>query len=445
MRIMSSNFFQDLRDREIIYQTTDHHGDTTLAKHLEKPITLYCGFDPTADSLHLGNLFPLLTLRRFQLAGHTPILVLGGATGMIGDPSGKSQERNLQTTEQVEKNLQGIKKVAEKFLDFDKNKPNPAIIVNNHDFYANMNVLNFLREVGKHFTVNHMSAKDSVKSRMEDREVGISYTEFSYMLLQAYDYYHLYKNLGCTLQIGASDQWGNITAGTELIRRKEAHSRGDEKPDESAHPAFGLTHPLILRSDGQKFGKSEKGAVWLSADKTSAFQFYQFFIQVPDDIVMKLVQYLTFIPTSEFTAMEEKLKTEPERKAAQIRLAEELTRLVHGEVALTRVERATKALFGTEIKELDLATLGEVFADAPTTTKAKSDLEVGLTLIDLLVDTALFQSRGAARKEIPAGGVYLNNERITDPAFIVKAENLIAGSALVLRKGKKNYHLVKFS
>jgi tyrosyl-tRNA synthetase len=444
---MPSTFYQDLKAREIIYQTTD----ASLEKHLEKPIKVYCGFDPTSDSLHIGSLFPLLTLRRFQLAGHTPIIVLGGATGMIGDPSGKSQERNLQTPEMVEKNLIGIRKVAEKFVDFDPKNPNAAIIVNNHDFYHDMSILTFLREVGKHFTINHMSAKDSVKSRMEDRDVGISYTEFSYMLLQAYDFYYLFKKYNCSLQIGGSDQWGNITAGTELIRRKEAHEQGEVASAQAGldgsnhHPAYGLTQPLITKSDGTKFGKSEKGNVWLSSDKTSPFQFYQFFIQAPDDIVMKLIQYVTLVPTDELAGLAEKLKSEPDKKAAQVRLAQELTRLVHGEAALIRCERATKALFGTEIKELDLQTLTEVFADAPSTTKAVSELSAGIPLIDLLAETGLFASRGAAKKEIPAGGVYLNNDRVTDVGFLVKSENLIAGSALVVRKGKKNYHLVKFA
>jgi tyrosyl-tRNA synthetase len=442
---MSPSFFQDLMAREIVYQVTD----ASLEKHLEKPAKVYCGFDPTSDSLHIGSLFPLLTLRRFQMAGHTPIIVLGGATGMIGDPSGKSQERNLQTLDQVATNLAGIKKVAERFVDFDRSKPNAAIIVNNHDFYANMSILTFLREVGKHFTVNHMSAKDSVKSRMEDREVGISYTEFSYMLLQAFDFYSLYKNHGCSVQIGGSDQWGNITAGTELIRRKEAHDRSEIANAEAgkgadAHPAYGLTQPLITKSDGTKFGKSEKGNVWLSADKTSPFQFYQFFIQVPDDLVMKLLQFVTLVPTSELPSIEAQLKSDPDKKAAQLRLASELTELVHGKAALERAMRATQALFGTEIKELDLQTLNEVFADTPSTTKSKSDLSAGLPIIDLLVETGLFQSRGAARKEIPAGGVYLNNDRVTDLEFLVKAPNLIADTALVVRKGKKNYHLVRF-
>ncbi len=441
MGVMSPTLFGELEQREILHQVTH----TTLEKHLnESMVTLYAGFDPTSDSLHVGSLLPLLTLRRFQLAGHRPIVVLGGATGMIGDPSGKSQERNLQTPEQVAHNLKGIKKVAEKFLDFTPGKANAAIIIDNNEFYSGMNVLTFLREVGKHFTVNHMSQKDSVKSRMEDREHGISYTEFSYMLLQAYDYYCLNQKMNCTLQIGASDQWGNITAGTELIRRKLAHSHEGDEKDERV-PAYGLTHPLITRPDGVKFGKTEKGAVWLTAEKTSAFQFYQFFIQSPDTVVITWLKYLTFLSVDEINAIEEKLKTEPEKKLAQLTLAAELTKLVHGEEALARSIAATKALFGTEIKDLDLASLNEVFADAPSLEKPKATLDgEGLPLLDLLVESGLFQSRGAAKKDIPSGGVYVNNERVTDPAFTIKPANLIAGTTIVLRKGKKNYHVTKF-
>ena len=434
---IDSKLFKDLNSREIIYQTT--HAE--LEKHIsEKSITLYCGFDPTADSLHVGSLFPLLTLRRFQQAGHRPIVVLGGATGMIGDPSFKAQERALQTPEQVAVNLKGIRKVAEKFLNFDPTLPNCALIINNHDFYDSMNVLTFLREVGKHFTVNHMIGKDSVRSRMEDRDHGISYTEFSYMLLQAYDFYCLYQKYDCSLQIGASDQWGNITAGTELIRRKLAHD------DENHAPAFGLTHPLIMRADGQKFGKTENGTVWLSPEKTSAYQLYQFFIQSPDDRVLTWINYLTFLSETEREELKEKTNSDPGKKAAQLALAREVTRLVHGEEALIRAEKATQALFGTEIKELDLQTLNEIFSDTPSTQKSISTLQgEGTALLDLLVETGLFQSKGAAKKELPAGGVYLNNERITDTAFQVKTEHLIAGAALVLRKGKKNYHVIKLS
>jgi tyrosyl-tRNA synthetase len=437
------SLYQELKERDILYQVTDPNIEQVLndAALKGKCLTLYCGFDPTADSLHVGSMFPLLTLRRFQQAGHRPIVVLGGATGMIGDPSFKAQERSLLTTEQVAHNLQGIRAVAEKFLDFSPGKPNSALIINNYDFYEKMNVLDFLRDIGKYFTVNYMMGKDSVRARMEDRDQGISYTEFSYSLLQAYDFYQLYRKLDCVLQIGASDQWGNITAGTELIRRKMAHEHGG---NEERSPAFGLTHPLITRADGQKFGKTEQGTIWLSAHKTSPYQLYQFFISSPDESVIQWMKYLTFLPMAEISALEEKLKSEPEKKAAQIALAREVTRTVHGQEALDRAEAATKALFGTEIKDLDEQTLGEVFSDTPSTEIPKSSLNESIPLIDLLVTTGLFQSKGAARKEIPAGGVYVNNERVTDVAFSVSSNHLIAQSAIVIRKGKKNYHVVKF-
>lgn len=437
------SLYQDLKDREIVYQVTDPQIESFIneAGPKNQIISIYCGFDPTADSLHVGSLFPLLTLRRFQQAGHRPIVVLGGATGMIGDPSFKAQERSLQTVEQVAHHLKGIRSVAEKFLDFTPGTKNSAIIVNNYDFYSNMNVLDFLRDVGKYFTVNHMMGKDSVRARMEDREQGISYTEFSYSLLQAYDFYSLYQKYQCTIQIGASDQWGNITAGTDLIRRKLAHET-DTKLEKTN--AFGLTHPLITKSDGQKFGKTEQGTIWLSSEKTSAYQFYQFFISSPDDRVIQWLNFLTFLPVSEIKQLEEKTKSNPEKKEAQMTLARELTRLVHGDEALKRAEIATKALFGTEIKDLDSVTLQEVFGDTPTTEFKMTELEESLTLIDALVKTGLFQSKGAARKEIPAGGVYVNNERITDPAFIMNSTHLIANTAIVIRKGKKTYHVAKF-
>jgi tyrosyl-tRNA synthetase len=435
--------YQELKEREIVYQVTDPNIETVLneAEKVGKTLTLYCGFDPTADSLHVGSMFPLLTLRRFQNAGHRPIVVLGGATGMIGDPSFKAQERSLLTTEQVAHNLKGIRSVAEKFLDFTPGKPNSAIIINNYDFYEKMNVLDFLREIGKYFTVNYMMGKDSVRARMEDRDQGISFTEFSYSLLQAYDFYRLYQKFDCMMQIGASDQWGNITAGTELIRRKLAHE--SESTDERSH-VFGLTHPLITRADGQKFGKTESGTVWLSAHKTSPYQLYQFFISSPDDSVIQWLKYLTFLPMSEIHVLAEKIKTEPEKKAAQVTLAREVTRTVHGQEALDRAEAATKALFGTEIKNLDAQTLSDVFGDTPTTEMPRDSLNATIPLIDLLVNTGLFQSKGAARKEIPAGGVYINNERVTDVAYTVTASHLIAEQAVVIRKGKKTYHVVKF-
>lgn len=435
--------FQDLQRREIVYQVTDPSIESYLndASKKGQVVTLYCGFDPTADSLHVGSLFPLLTLKRFQDAGHRPIVVLGGATGMIGDPSFKPQERSLQTPEQVAHNLKGIRAVAEKFLDFTPGRPNAALMVNNHDFYSGMNVLDFLRTIGKYFTVNYMMGKDSVRTRLEDRDQGISYTEFSYSLLQAYDFYCLYKKHNCTMQIGASDQWGNITSGTELIRRKLAHEEGAS--EDRAH-AFGLTHPLITKSDGGKFGKTEQGTIWLSAEKTSPYQFYQFFISSPDDRVIQWLNYLTFVPTDEIARLAECVRTAPEKKEAQLTLARELTKLVHGADALTRAEAATKALFGTEIKDLDAVTLKEVFGDTPTTEIPMDELKAGIPLINLLVKSGLFQSNGAARKEIPAGGVYVNNERITDVAFAVNVNHLIANTAIVIRKGKKTYHVARF-
>ena len=446
------SLYQELKDREIVYQVTDTAIESYLNEASKKgeAVSVYCGFDPTADSLHVGSLFPLLTLRRFQQAGHRPIVVLGGATGMIGDPSFKAQERALQTTEQIAHNLKGIQAVAEKFLDFTPGKSNSALMVNNYDFYSGMNVLDFLRDVGKYFTVNHMMGKDSVRARMEDRDQGISYTEFSYSLLQAYDFFCLYQKHQCTIQIGASDQWGNITAGTELIRKKTADfihkiDNYNVSIHKSPHaPAYGLTHPLITKSDGTKFGKTEQGTVWLSAEKTSAYQFYQFFISSPDDRVIQWLNFLTFLPVTKIQELSEKMKSAPEKKEAQIALAQELTRLVHGDDALKRAEAATKALFGTEIKDLDAATLKEVFGDTPTTEFTMDELNAGLPLIDLLVKTGLFQSKGAARKEIPAGGVYVNNERITDPAFAISSQHLIAKTAIVIRKGKKTYHVAQF-
>lgn len=438
--VLNPNLLSELKAREIVYQTTEaaSESESSLDAHLKNtPITLYCGFDPSADSLHVGSLFPLLTLKRFQDAGHRPIIILGGATGLIGDPSFKAQERSLLSTEQVEKNLAGIREVASRFLNFDPKLPNAALIINNADFYENLNVLTFLRDIGKHFSVNTMMSKDSVRTRMEDRGHGISFTEFSYTLLQAYDYYVLNQEYNCSLQIGASDQWGNITAGTDLIRRALAQKG-------TASPAFGLTHPLITRSDGQKFGKTEQGTIWLSADKTSPYQLYQFFISAPDDQVISWLQYLSFLPMEEILELKAQMKSEPHKKAAQLALAESVTKIVHGEAELDRAKKATQALFGTEIQALDLRTLEEVFSASPMTIKSKSDLSEGMPLLDLLAETGLFQSKGAARKEMTAGGVYLNNERISDANIRIEAKDLIADAALVLRKGKKNYHLVKF-
>jgi len=445
---ISSNhdLFQDLEQRGIIKQITDPDLPQVLQK---QSLTVYAGFDPTSDSLHIGSLLPLLTLRRFQLAGHQPIAVVGGATGMIGDPSGKTQERSLLTSEQIAKNLLGIRAVIARFLNTDekiketpeKTKERPALIVNNNSWFEGISYIEFLRDIGKHFTVNHMVAKESVRARLEDREHGISYTEFSYMLLQAYDFYHLNKTKDCQLQIGGSDQWGNITAGIELIRRMRA---ADPTQNTPRTDAYGLTHPLVMKADGTKFGKTERGTIWLDPKKTSPYHFYQFFIQTADADVMTLIRYFTFLSQAEIQVLEESLQKEPEKRLAQLALAREVTRLVHGQDELIRAEKATQALFGAEIRSLDEQTLLDVMGDAPSTQKSKDILTLGYTLIDSLVDSGLCPSKGAARKEIAGGGIYVNNVRVNDAAALLKADDLIAGSHVVLRRGKKNYHLISF-
>jgi tyrosyl-tRNA synthetase len=423
-----SQLFEDLKWRGIVKDLTS----PLLKDALEKPVTLYCGFDPTSDSLHVGSLLPLLTLKRFQLAGHHPIAVVGGATGMIGDPSGKSQERSLLTEKDLKKNLEGITAVISNFLDL-KGK-NPAKVRNNADWFK-MSYVDFLRDVGKHFTVNYMMAKESVRARLEDREHGISYTEFSYMLLQSYDFLVLHEKEGCTLQIGGSDQYGNITAGIELIRRMKT-IEGDEK-------VFGLTHPLVTKSDGTKFGKTEAGNIWLDPKRTSPYQFYQFFIQTTDADVIQYLKFFSFLSHQEIDQLEASLKSQPEKRMAQIALAKELTQMVHGAAELQKAENATNALFGAEIKKLDQDSFLQIFSGAPSTKKPKSSL--GLSIVDALVEAGLCTSKGAARKDVTAGGIYLNNERISDPTITLKPEHLIAGSFMVLRKGKKNYHVFSFN
>jgi tyrosyl-tRNA synthetase len=424
-------FLDDLRWRGLVHQTTD---DANLGKWLqERPRTVYAGFDPTAESLHVGSLLPLLLLRRFQQAGHKPVAVVGGATGMIGDPSGKSQERNLLSADEVEKNVAGLREQMRRFLDFDT-APNAAVLVNNFDWIGRFSYLEFLRDVGKNFPVNVMLAKDSVKSRLGRDDTGLSYTEFSYMLLQAYDFVYLYDHFGCELQVGGSDQWGNITAGIDLARRM----RGVQ--------LYGLTCPLLTKSDGSKMGKTETGTVWLSPERTSPFQFYQYWIRVEDADVGRCLRMLTTLPREEIESLDAARANSPERRESQRRLAEELTRLVHGPEGLAKAQRATDILYGAEISDLSDAELVEIFADVPSQELRRQTLveNGGLPIIDALVSAGLAKSKGEARRTIEQGGAYVNNRRIQDFATRLTPADLASETVMVLRSGKKNYALLRF-
>ena len=369
-----------------------------------------------------------MTLSHFQRCGHRVIAVVGGATGMIGDPSGKTGERNLLDAETIANNVVGIRENLSRFLDFDDAEA-PATIINNADWLSNFSYLEFLRDVGKYFRMGTMLGKDSVRSRLEG-EAGMSYTEFSYQLLQAYDFLHLYDHHGCTVQVGGSDQWGNITAGTELIRRQ----RGAE--------AFGVTTPLICDSAGQKFGKSEGNAIYLDADRTSVYDFYQFFVRSADADVIGFLKAFTAIPLEEIRELETQTTDCPESRSAQKRLAEEMTRLVHGDTALHAAQRATAVLFGESMQGLDAKLLAGIFSDAPSTALPRREVEAA-GLIDLACASGLCASRSAARRLIESGGLYLNNERVTDESARVETHDIIDDQLLVLRSGKKKFHLIK--
>lgn len=416
---------EELQARGLYADCTD---PGALSKRLaESPLTLYAGFDPSADSLHFGNLVPLLALRRFQLAGHRPIALAGGSTGMIGDPSGRSDERNLQDPERVAHNISCIKAQLTRFLDFDA-RTNPARLVNNADWTAEVSYLSFLRDIGKHFTVNGMIAKESVRARMDDRESGISYTEFSYMLLQAFDFYHLRRTFQCELQVGATDQWGNITAGTELIRKK------------LAVPAYGLVFPLITKADGSKYGKTAAGTVWLDPKRTSPYRFYQFFVQVEDSEAPKLLKTLTFMPVETIAGLEHATRGDPGARAAQKALARELTELVHGKAACADAVRASEIMFGGGLEGISEALFQDVIGEVPTKEVERAKLAgPGAHLTDLLVVAGLCPSKGQARKDIEGGGIYLNNVRVADASRAMGAGDLLFGRYLLLRKGKRTH------
>jgi len=419
----------ELRWRGLVNQTTD---DEHLAAWLmEKPRTLYAGFDPTADSLHVGHLMALMILRRFQQAGHRPIALMGGATGMIGDPSGKSEERNLLSVDELEANLAGIEPQLKRFLDFSGEQG--ALLVNNYDWMGQFGYLEFLRDVGKHFPVNVMLTKDSVRSRLERTDAGLSYTEFSYMLLQAYDFVHLYERHHCELQVGGSDQWGNITAGIDLARRL----RGVQ--------LCGMTCPLLTKSDGTKMGKTESGTLWLSAEKTSPYHFYQYWINLDDADVGTCLRFFTELGREEIDAVLAEHDADRGRRAAQRRLATELTRLVHGLEGLAAAERATRIFFGAEIHELSDAELSGIFADVPSRDVPREKLEgEGLSLIDALVAAGLAKSNSEARRTVQQGGAYVNNRRIGDIDARLTAADLAGETIMVLRAGKKRYALLRF-
>jgi tyrosyl-tRNA synthetase len=395
-----------------------------------QPITLYCGFDPTADSLHVGNLVPLLALRRFQLLGHHPIAVAGGATGSIGDPSGKTQERQLLNKEILDRNIASVKTQLAKLLDFET-KQNPARLVDNAGWTAGISFLDFLRDIGKHFSVNQMVAKESIRARMEDREAGISFTEFSYMLLQAFDFMVLCRDQNCELQIGGSDQWGNITAGIDLCRKKLGKT------------VFGLTLPLITNANGTKFGKTESGAIWLDPKKTSVYKFYQFWINTDDRDVIRYLKYFTFLSQEEIAALEKQHVENPGPRAAHKALAKAATDLIHGESATTEAVRASQILFGGELKGIAEGTFNEILGEVPTKEIETARLGgAGIPLVELLVHAGLCPSKGQARKDIEGGGVNINNVREASATRAVTSADLLFGKHVLLRKGKKNYVVV---
>ena len=393
----------------------------------------YIGFDPTSDSLHIGSLVPILLLVHLQRAGHKPVALVGGATGMVGDPSGKSEERNLLSEETLQFNLAGVQKQLAHFLNFDTTLSNGAEMVNNYDWFKNFTFLDFIREVGKHITVNYMMAKDSVKKRIEG-DTGMSFTEFTYQLVQGYDFYWLYKNKNCKVQMGGSDQWGNITTGTELIRRK----MGGE--------AFAFTCPLITKADGGKFGKTEKGNIWLDASKTSPYQFYQFWLNASDEDAKKWIKIFTLLPFTTIDQLIADHELAPQERILQKNLAAELTKFVHSEEDLNFAIRATEILFGnatTEVlKSLNEAQLLQVMEGVPTVNITIAQLAEGYDLVSLLADTKIFPSKGEARKIWQSGGISINKEKIGADFTNVTSAQLLQGKYILLQKGKKNYYLV---
>ena len=419
----------DLESRGLLYQVTDREG---FARHLAGgQRSVYGGFDPTADSLTIGNLVPALLLRRFQLAGHRPVALVGGGTGLIGDPSGKDAERAIKSAADVRHNVECIRKNLEQVLDFSG--PNAAVLVDNADWLCKLSYIEVLRDVGKHFSVNMMIQKDSVRERLQNREQGISYTEFSYMLLQAYDFLHLYRALGVTAQIAGSDQWGNTVAGIDLIRRTERAE------------TFGMTAPLVTKADGGKFGKSESGAVWLSPERTSPYEFYQFWLNVTDADAKRFLHVYTLLPLAEIARLVSEHDADPASRVAQRALATEVTKLVHGPTGLARAEAATRALFSGDVRGLDEATLRELFANTPAQTLPKARLAApGVPAVDLLVEGGVVKSKREAREFLGQGAISVNGERASETSVYTEAA-LLFGEMLLVRRGKKSWHVLRFT
>lgn len=419
---MTNELLNDLEWRGLVYQQTDAEGLEALLN--KEKVTLYCGVDPTADSMHIGHLLPLLTLRRFQEYGHKPIVLIGGGTGMIGDPSGRTDERVLQTEAQVEDNVRGIGEQMDKIFDFSGEEA--AQLVNNKDWLSQISLIDFLRDYGKHVGVNYMLGKDSVQSRLEK---GISYTEFTYMILQAIDFGHLNREFNCKVQIGGSDQWGNITSGIELMRRMYGQTE-----------AFGFTIPLVTKADGKKFGKSESGTVWLDADKTSPYELYQFWINTSDADVIKFLKYFTFLDKAEIEKLEQSKEEAPHLREAQKALAENVVRFIHGQAALDDAIRISEALFSGDLKSLSSEELRQGFKDVPQASVSNNTTNI----VDFIVEAGISSSKRQAREDVSNGAIYINGERQQDLKYEISDADKIDNEFTIVRRGKKKYFMVKY-
>jgi tyrosyl-tRNA synthetase len=423
--MQKNGFLDELTWRGLLHQTTSPE----LAAHLASGVRAgYAGFDPTSDSLTIGNFIPIKLLAHFQRAGHRPIVVSGGGTGLIGDPSGKSAERQLQTREMVEHNVRSQQRIFDRFLDFSG--PCAAKIVNNVDWLSGVSYLDMLRDIGKHFSVNQMIARDSVASRLEGREQGISYTEFSYMILQAYDFLHLFRNERCTVQLGGSDQFGNIVSGIDLIRRIE---QGE---------SFGATCHLVTTSDGQKIGKTERGAIWMTADRTSPYRFYQYWLNTADADAVKFLKWFTFLDSDTVQSLAHSLAHDPAKREAQKSLAAEMTRMTHGETELARAIATSEAIFSGDVKSLDAAQIAEIASDLPSSEVASSALSAGVGIVDFITGTTCAASKREAREFVQNGAVSVNGEKV-GADFVVKSEHVLPGGVILVRRGKKAYHAVR--